>query len=177
MEKRIVATGIVALLLGAQMPSLSAVYSIENPADKIYNPAGKMYNPASDIKNPASTIHNPAAHMDNPNPLSPVTQPDPQTTGTKGTTTQVAEPVKVTSQPDLKAAFPHKSYHFKTEKAYLAAAKQAFLRDNFREFISITEDALRRIDAGTLRASNKFKQLLAKYKKFGYGLLEKGDEY
>jgi hypothetical protein len=42
--------------------------------------------------------------------------------------------------------------------------------------ISITEDALRRISAGTLKASKKTKQKLAKYKVLGYGLLEKNED-
>ncbi|MDD2899282.1 MAG: hypothetical protein PHI31_11285 [Desulfuromonadaceae bacterium] len=177
MEKRIVASGIAALLLGLYSPVMSAMYSIENPADKIYNPAGKMRNPASDIKNPADTIHNPAAHMDNPNPLSPVTpqvvhQPDIK----EATTSDTAELIKAPLHPHLKIALPRKNYHFKTEKAYLAAAKNAFIRDNYREFVSITEDALRRIDAGTLRASSKTKRTLDKYRKYGYGMLEKGDD-
>lgn len=175
MKKRIVARGIAALLLGLHSPVMSAVYSIENPADKIYNPAGKMYNPATDIKNPAATIYNPAANMDNPNPLSPVTPPAVQQPGTKESI-QTVEQSKTPPPLPPKVAILHKRYHFKTEKAYMAAAKKAFSRDNFAEFLSITEDALRRIDAGTLRVSAKTKQTLVKYKKFGYGLMEKSDD-
>lgn len=58
-------------------------------------------------------------------------------------------------------------------KAYIDEAKKAFNQDNYLRFISITEDALRRISAGTLKASEKTKQKLEKYKAFGYGLLEK----
>jgi hypothetical protein len=175
MKKRIVAGGMVVLLLGVQMPSMSAVYSIENPADKIYNPAGKMYNPASDIKNPAATIYNPAANMDNPNPLSPVTPPvarQPDSVETTRTTEQIKTP----PQFPTKVSILHKRYHFKTEKAYISAAKKAFNRNDYAEFVSIAEDALRRIDAGTLRASTKTKQMLVKYRKFGYGLMEKDTE-
>jgi hypothetical protein len=45
------------------------------------------------------------------------------------------------------------------------------------EFLSITEDALRRIGSGNLNASKKAERKLTRYKVFGYGLLEKnGDQ-
>jgi hypothetical protein len=44
------------------------------------------------------------------------------------------------------------------------------------EFLSITEDALRRISAGTLKASKKTERKLVRYKVFGYGLLEKNED-
>jgi hypothetical protein len=44
------------------------------------------------------------------------------------------------------------------------------------ELISITEDALRRINAGTLKASKKTERKLAKYKVLGYGLLEENED-
>jgi hypothetical protein len=40
------------------------------------------------------------------------------------------------------------------------------------EFIAIAEDAVRRINAGTLNASGKNRQQLLRYKVFGYKLLE-----
>jgi len=133
------------------------MYSIENPADKISNPANKIYNPATDIKNPAS-------RMDNPNPLSPPTHTDPAT--------KPADQIKkkVLTRPRL--AIPHKSYHFKSVRAYINAAKKAFSQDDYLKFLSVTEDALRRINAGKLSASDKAIQQLEKYKLFGYGLLE-----
>jgi hypothetical protein len=39
--------------------------------------------------------------------------------------------------------------------------------------VYITEEALKRISAGTLKASKKEKQPLVKYKNAGYGLLGK----
>jgi hypothetical protein len=147
---------------------MSAVYTIDNPADRIHNPADKIYNPATNINNPASNIYNPASRMGNPNPLSPPTQPVP--------TTPPAEQVKEQLQTQPRFAIPHKHYHFKTVKAYIDEAKKAFNQDNYLRFISITEDALRRISAGTLKASEKTKQKLEKYKAFGYGLLEKEKE-
>jgi heme-binding NEAT domain protein len=138
----------------------------------LYAPArGAMYK----IENPASNIYNPAARMNNPNPLSPPTQPVPQPTVTEVTTT--TEPAKhITEQPRPKSNIPQKSYYFKTVSAYINAAKKAFARDDYMELISITEDALRRINAGTLKASKKTEQKLAKYKVLGYGLLEENED-
>ncbi|MFA7402395.1 MAG: hypothetical protein WC007_00260 [Pelobacteraceae bacterium] len=159
-------TGIAAILLGLYTSALSAIYTIDNPADKIDNPANKIYNPATDIKNPASTIYNPASRMDNSNPLSSPTLPIPAPQPVE----QVKEQLKL--QPRL--AIPHKNYHFKTVRVYISEAKKAFNQDDYVKFLSITEDALRRINSGTLKASEKAKQKLEKYKVFGYGLLEKG---
>jgi hypothetical protein len=156
---------IVTLVLVLHTPVLSEMYTIENPADRINNPAEKIYNPATDIKNPASTIYNPAARMDNPNPLSPPTHPVP--------TAKSADQIKEQVQAKPRRAIPYKSYHFKTVKAYISAAKKAFVQDDYLKFLSVTEDALRRIHAGTLSASEKAKEKLEKYKVFGYGLLEK----
>ena len=168
MRVRSVATGIAVLLLALHRPALSAMYTIDNPADKIQNPAEKIYNPATDIKNPASNIYNPASRMGNPDPLSPPTQPVPPTVSAdRGNGHAETKPGR---------AIPHKSYHFKTVKAYIIAAKKAFSQDDYLKFLSVTEDALRRISAGTLNASEKAKQKLEKYKVFGYGLLEKGAE-
>jgi hypothetical protein len=162
------AAGIATLVLCLYTPALPAMYTIENPADKIKNPADKIYNPATDIKNPASTIYNPASRMDNPNPLSPPNQPVPATVP--------ADQIKGQVPTKPRRAIPHKSYHFKTVEAYIRAAKKAFSKDDYLEFLSVTEDALRRIRAGTLEASEQAKQKLKKYKIFGYGLLETGKE-
>ena len=169
----------MALCLNAGASAKPAMYVIENPAAKISNPADKMYNPATQVNNPASNIYNPAGRMNNPNPLSPPTQPgpqpavtEPQPTVTEATT--AAKPAKqITEQPRPKSTVPQKSYYFKTVKEYISAAKKAFIQDDFVEFLSITEDALRRIHAGTLKASKKSREMLVRYKMFGYGFLEK----
>jgi hypothetical protein len=167
----------IAVVLCLHSPATAAMYTIDNPAEKISNPADKMYNPATQVNNPASKVYNPATRMDNPNPLSPPTPPVPQSTVTEGaTTTKPAQQIKEQPQARPKAAIPQKSYYLKTVREYIAAAKKAFNREDYREFLSITEDALRRIRAGTLKASQKSKQTLAKYKVFGYGLLEKNED-
>ena len=153
MPLRRLATGI-AVILCLNAPARAAMYKIDNPASNIYNPA---------------------ARMNNPNPLSPPAQPVPQPTVREvTTTTKPAKQIKERQQP--KSAIPHKSYYFKTVRAYINAAKKAFVRDDYIGFLSITEDALRRISAGTLKASKKTKQKLAKYKVLGYGLLEKNED-
>ena len=154
------AAGIVALLLVLQTPALSEMYTVDNPADKIKNPANKIYNPATKIDNPASNIYNPASRMDNPNPISP---PTPLS----------IEQIKEQLQLQYGITIPQKRYHFKTVKEYILEAKKAFNRDDYIEFLTITEDALRRIDIGKLKASGKAKQKLEKFQFFGYGLLEK----
>src|ERR1035441_5315382 len=132
---------------------------------------GAMY----EIENPASNIYNPATRMNNPNPLSPPTQPVPQPTATEAATaTKPAKPIK--EQPRPRSAIPQKSYNFKMVTEYINAAKKAFVRDDYPEFLSITEDALRRISAGTLKSSKKTERKLAKYKVLGYGLLEKNKD-
>lgn len=132
---------------------------------------GAMY----EIDNPASNIYNPATRMNNPNPLSPPTQPVPKPAATE--TTTVTKPAKqIKEQPRPRSAIPQKSYNFKTVTAYINAAKKAFARDDYPEFLSITEDALRRISAGTLKASKKTERKLTKYKVLGYGLLEKNED-
>jgi hypothetical protein len=138
-----------------------------------------LYAPARgalfEIDNPASNIYNPATRMNNPNPLSPPTQPVPQPTVREVTAT--TEPAKqIKEQARFKASIPRKSYYFKTANAYINAAKKAFAHDDYVEFLSITEDALRRINAGTLKASKKAERKLARYKVFGYGLLEKNGD-
>ena len=158
-------TGTAAIVICLHTPALSANYAIDNPAARIYNPA-------TDIKNPAANIYNPATNLDNPSPISPPTKPIPQPAVTKPAAEAVpVKQVKAPPKPLPKLAVPIKKYPFRTAGAYLAAAKNAFNRDDFVEFVSITEDALRRINAGTLRASKKTKQKLNRYKTFGYGLL------
>jgi hypothetical protein len=141
-----------------------------NPADRIKNPAAKMYNPATDIHNPAANINNPAANINNPNPLVPVTQPIPPIP--EPTVTEAVP----TTKPESKPTIPHKKYHFKSVKKYVNAAKKAFIEDDYIEFLTVTEDALRRINAGTLKASKNTRQKLINYRVFGYGLLGKGEE-
>jgi len=158
------------LVISLQTAVWSANFVVDNPADRIYNPAGN-------IKNPAANIYNPATQMDNPSPISPPTQPIPRPEAAKPVPEalppkQIKEPPK----PLPRLVIPRKRYSFRTAAAYLAAAKNAFNRDNFVEFVSITEDALRRIDGGTLPASKKTKQKLLKYRAFGYGLLENKQE-
>ena len=129
------------------------------------------------IDNPASNIYNPATRMDNPNPLSPPTQPVPQPTVPEVTTTpKPVTQLKEQPQAKPKPTIPQKSYNFKTAKGYITAAKKAFAKDDYVELISITEDALRRISAGTLKASKVSKQKLVKYKVAGYRLLENNDD-
>ena len=173
MSLRRLAAGIL-IVLCLHVPATAAVYTINNPADKISNPADKMYNPATQGNNPASNIYNPATRMDKPNPLSPPTQPVPQPTVTEATTiVKPAKQTKKTPQAQPRPTIPQKSYYFKTAGEYINAAKKAFTQDDYVEFLSITEDALRRISAGTLKASKETRQKLTKYKVFGYGLLAK----
>jgi hypothetical protein len=173
MKLRTLIVGVAGLVFSLSSLAMSANFKIDNPADTIDNPVDKMYNPATRINNPAANIYNPADRMDNPNPLSPPTQPVPQQAAAKGSSSAITASEK-TSQTNR--TIPHKSYTFKGVRTYIVAAKNAFTRDDYVEFIAITEDALRRINAGTLKASNKSKQTLLKYKKFGYGLLENDEE-
>jgi hypothetical protein len=154
MKVRIVVTGTAALIMCLNSPVLSANFSINNPASNIYNPA---------------------TQMDNPNPLSPPVQPVPQ----PAVTDEIPVPLssgEIKERPlsQAKQILPARSYFFKTVGAYIAAAKKAYKRGDYRELISVTEDGLRRIKAGTLRASRISRQKLVDYKEFGYGLLEKG---
>jgi hypothetical protein len=167
--KKLASEMVIVLCLYA--PAMAAMYTIDNPAEKIRNPADKMYNPATQIKNPAANMYNPATRMDAANPLSPPTQPVAEP-ATAEATKQRAKQGKVLLSP----AVPQKNYYFKTVKEYVTAAKKAFAQDDYLEFLALTEDALRRIRAGTLQASKKTRQQLAKYKAFGYGLLEKNEE-
>ena len=153
MNLRRLATAI-AVILCLNAPARAAMYKIDNPASNIYNPA---------------------ARMNNPNPLSPPAQLVPQPTVREVTTT--TKPAKqIKERPQIKSAIPQKRYYFKTGRAYINAAKKAFVQDDYIGFISITEDALRRISAGTLKASKKTEQKLVRYKAFGYGLLEKNED-
>jgi hypothetical protein len=149
----------------------AAMFVIDNPADTIRNPADKMSNPATEVKDPASNIYNPSSRVNNPNPLSPPTKAvsEPKTeasTAPAPAKQPTAAPAQ--SKPAISnLAIPQKQYHFKTSGAYLAAAKKSFVKEDYRELLSITEDALRRINAGTLKASEKSRQTLARYKAFG----------
>jgi hypothetical protein len=168
---------IAAALLGMvclSAPVTAAMYKIENPASTINNPADKITNPAVRTNNPASNIYNPGEAMGNPSPLSPPTKPVPAPKVVEAAPeTKLDKQIK--SQPEPKvAAVPLKNYHFRTVDAYLTAAKKAFIQDDYLGFVSITEDALRRIAAGTLKASPKSKQQLLKYRDFGHGLLGNG---
>ena len=126
------------------------------------------------IDNPASIIENPAARMNNPNPLAPLAKPVSEPTGTEATTL-TNHPKQIQDQTQPKTTIPHKSYHFKTVRAYINSANKAFNQDNYLEFTTITEDALRRINAGTLKASKKTKQKLEQYRALGYGHLKQND--
>ena len=129
------------------------------------------------IENPASNIYNPADRMNDPNPLSPPSQPAPQPTAPKdATTTPPPPPEQVREQraPHQERAVPDKRSSFTTAKAYLAAADKAYNKGDYRRFLSMSEEALSRIRAGTLTASKKAKQKLARNRDLGRKLLEKG---
>jgi hypothetical protein len=161
---RISAVGF-AIFLCLYAPATAEMYTIKNPAEKINNPAGTMYNPATQVNNPA-------ARIDNPSPLSTPTRPVPPTKATVVTPEpDTAKLIKEKPQLQPRPAIPEKWYNLKTAGAYIALANKAFVRDDYREFLAITEDALRRISAGTLKASNKMKQKLLKYGIIGYELL------
>jgi len=132
------------------------------------------------IENPASNIYNPATRMDNPNPISPPTQPAPQSTVTEATPIPVPSPKAITqfkeqphSQPYPKHYTQNRSYQFKTAKEYIDSAKIYFKRKDYKKALSITEEALRRIKSGTLKASKKTKQKLNEYRISGYNHLDK----
>lgn len=170
--------GAVVGMFGLLVPVMAANFVIDNPADKIKNPAGTMYNPATHIKNPAATIYNPADRMDNPSPLSPVTPAIPIPPVTTNTVPAAVPAEQIAKRPLSRAtvAVPIKKYNYKTVAVYIAAAKKAFVRDDYREFVAISDDALRRIRAGTLSASNRSRQQLLKYKAFGQGMLDRTEE-
>jgi len=167
-----------AILLSLCTAAAADMYSIKNPAEKISNPADSMYNPATKVDNPAGNIYNPATRMKEPDPLSPPTQaqPAPGAVAAEAVPT-TARPATKGAQPARpKPAIPQKDYNYKTARAYINAAKKAFNRDDFVEFVAIAEDAVRRMNSGTLKASKKNRQQLVNYKVFGYGLLEKSVE-
>jgi hypothetical protein len=149
MPMRTLATGItVVLCLNA--PAMAEMYKIENPASNIYNPATRM---------------------DNPNPISPPTQPVPQPAAIEATptpkpTTQIKEQSQY--QPQPKHNIPNKSYRFKSANEYIDAANKSSKRKDYKKALSITEEALRRIRSGTLKASKKTKQKLNEYRASGY---------
>jgi hypothetical protein len=159
------AASITAILICLHKPAISEVYTIDNPADRIKNPAEKIYNPASDIKNPASNIYNPAGRMGDPNPLSTPNQSVPDPSVTKAVS--AIEKSMLKSKPSI----PQNNYGFNTVTQYIVAIKEAFNKDDYISFLSLTEDALKRITEGSLKASSKTKLKLKKYRKFGYNLL------
>lgn len=161
---------VIAVLFCLNTPATAAMYTIDNPAAKISNPADKMYNPATQVNNPAENIYNPATRMTDPNPLSPPVQAVPQPAAEVPIAKRPVKQAEVLPTPA--STVPAKSYNLKSAREYVNAAKRAFVRDEYMKFVSITEDALRRISAGTLKASKKTRQQLVKYKVFGYGLLE-----
>ncbi len=130
------------------------------------------------IQNPAANIYNPASRMDNPNPLtppSPVTPPEPPA---KSVTTAPEPTVQIQPkpQPTQKPVLVPKSYNYKTVKAYINASNKAYAGNDNPEFLSITEEALKRIDAGTLKASVKSRQTLENYKKLGDRISKGGNQ-
>lgn len=174
--RKLTAAGAVVLCMTASAGA--AMNPIQNPADSIRNPADTMTNPAAQIYNPASKSYNPASRVDSSSPLSPPTppvsvQPVPRPpVAVAAPAPQPAPKLTQQTRPQPGPAIQVKRYGFKTAGAYVNAAKQAFIRDDYGAFISITEDALRRISAGTLKSSLKTKQKLIKYRVCGYGLLE-----
>ena len=164
-----IAAGIV-VVLSLNSPATAEIYSIDNPASKINNPADKLYNPATRSNNPASNIYNPVSRMDNPKAPSTPAKPA-QTTGAAEVTAKKMPVKRADKELQPKPAVLETHYHYKTVDAYLNSAKKAFVRDDYGECLSITEDALRRINEGNLKASRKSKLKLLKYKAFGTGLL------
>ncbi|MBK5276720.1 MAG: hypothetical protein JJE30_16950 [Desulfuromonadales bacterium] len=162
----------IAVLFCMYSPAHAAMYVLQNPAAKISNPADKMYNPATKVDNPVSGIYTPSAGMNNPKPVSSPPQRESQPSKTEVKAAAVPE-IQIKKQPLLKPkpVIPQKNYTYKTTGAYITAAKKSFAQDDYVEFLSIIEDALRRINAGTLKASVKTKQKLVKFKATGYKLL------
>ena len=161
----IVLTAMV-LCLRASEPATAAMYEIENPAAKIANPVDTMYDPAGQTNNPAADIHNPEARSDGRNPLSAPSKP------LVSTATAAEETTARSTQPPHTSRIPQTKYHYKTVAMYIRAAKKSFVDDDYLVFVSLTEDALRRINAGTLKASANTKHKLLRYQVFGYGLLD-----
>jgi hypothetical protein len=141
----------------------AANYTINNPADKIFNPADRMYNPSTEIKNPATTITNPAEQIStDPSPAAPGAQP----------AAKLTEQVQPAADKKAGPVVEKKYYTFKKVRDYINAAKKAFVKDDILEFVALIEDAQRRIASGSLKASAKTVKKLAKYRAFGYALLE-----
>jgi len=159
----------LVLCLRASAPATAAMYVIENPAGNISNPADKMNNPATQTTNPASNIYNPGDRLNSRNPLSPPTPP-PAPAATTSAAAAPAQTAKAVQRH--RAEIPQKKYYYKTVGAYVSAAKKSFSNDDYVEFLSLTEDALRRVNAGTLKASPNMRHKLQQYRTFGYGLLE-----
>jgi len=139
------------------------------------SPVSAGVNP---IQNPAANIYNPASRMDNPNPLtppSPVTPPEPPA---KSVTIVPEPPVQLQpkAQPTPKPVVTPKTYNLTTDKAYIIAANKAYANNDNLEFLAITEEALRRINAGTLKATKKSRQTLEKYKQLGNRILTGGNK-
>jgi hypothetical protein len=80
---------------------------------------------------------------------------------------------QIKEQPQSKPTIHKKKYYSKTARVYIIAAKIAFDKDDYNKVVAITEDALRRISAGKLKASKKEKLKLVNYKTVGYALLQK----
>jgi len=55
------------------------------------------------------------------------------------------------------------------------AAKKAWDRKDARQVIVLTEDALRRIETGSLKTSRKIRQKLLEYRSIGYEGLPRDD--
>jgi hypothetical protein len=159
------------MCLAASAPGGAAMYVIENPAGKISNPADRMYNPATQPSNPASNIYNPGTRLDERSPLSPPTPPEQKATATAAPEAPVVANKGQTGRRG-QTQIPRKKYYLQSAGAYVRAAKKAFTEDNFVEFVAITEDALARINAGTLKASAQLRHKLNQYKTFGYGMLQ-----
>ncbi len=154
------------LLTAAVSSAVAANYTISNPADKIVNPAGRISNPAEKMYNPASNIANPAEQLANPNPVIPVQTKIPLPVGQ----------AKLAAEKPALPVVPAKYYTFKKVKEYLEAAKKAFGKDDYTEFTTLSEDALRRINSGGLKASRKTIKKLEKFRTFGYALLAKDED-
>lgn len=164
-----IAAGIAAIFW-LSTPATAAMYRIENPADTIKNPADKMYNPATTKNNPSANIQNPASGMDDPDALAPPGKP--------GTAPRVAKVSGTASKQSKDQPGPHttvvprKNHHFKNVSTYLKTAERSFALEDHLGLISISEDALRRIAAGTLKASKKTKKTFLMYQAYGYAALE-----
>ena len=162
---RVLAT-VIAIMTTIATSLMAADYTIRNPADKIDNPAGRMSNPAETIHNPAANITNPSDQLANPDPVRPLRQ-------TEAKPKEAAAPATPTPAPPV---VPARYYTYKRVREYLDAAKRAFGKDDYLEFTALTEDALRRINSGGLKASKKTVRKLEKFKAFGYAMLTRDED-